>query len=90
MLLVVFLDISSNGFCSKIVLSSFKNLNTLVLNTKKPPLIQPSPDCGFSEKFFTKLPPNFMAPNLGEGITAVTVPILLFFVKFNQLCNIHI
>ena len=68
----------SKGFSSKTVLSLLRYLNIFLLKTKNPPFIHPSPDWGFSENLETLFPLIFKAPNLAEGITAVTVPI--FFV----------
>ena len=45
---------------------------------KKPPLIHPSYNCGFSSNFLTKLFELISySPNLAGGLTAVTVTIFL-------------
>ena len=41
--------------------------------TMKPPLIQPSPICGFSVKCATRSPSKMMPPKRAGGRTAVTV-----------------
>ena len=42
-------------------------------NTIKPPLIQPSPICGFSVNSATRSPQNTNPPKRAAGLTAVTV-----------------